>query len=432
MKKIIIIGGGLSGLSTAVYLIDKGFKVEILEASPKLGGRTYSFNFKESDTVIDNGQHLLMGCYGHTLDYIDKIGSKDNFHFQDSLNINYVTADSKICPLSVPKTVYPFNFLFSFLNFKLLTFNERKEVLKFLFRINAIQKKNRNDISVKDLLEQNGQSESTVAKFWNLVVISAMNTPIDIASAKLFIDIIKIIFFSGKGSSNIILPKVGLSEALINPAEKFVLNRGGEVSYSERILKFEFNSNMLTKIVTSERIIEDFDYVVSAIPADNLLKIIPDDSKIRISVPTFEYSPILSVNLWLSENPLKEKFYGMIGGSFHWLFNKGEYISLIKSTATDMINLNKNELIKLATMELNKFFSILTNKDILQAKIIKERKATIISDSNSVKLRNEFVNCYNNFLIAGDWINTGLPGTIESSIKSGKMVVDIILSQSKK
>ena len=79
MKKILIIGGGLAGLSAAINLIEEGYKIEIIEASPKLGGRTYSFLSNDKHTIIDNGQHILMGCYSHTLDYIDRVNSRDKF-----------------------------------------------------------------------------------------------------------------------------------------------------------------------------------------------------------------------------------------------------------------------------------------------------------------------------------------------------------------
>ncbi len=432
MKKILIIGGGLSGLSSALYLTEMGFKVEIIEASPKLGGRTYSFEDKGKNGIIDNGQHILMGCYSYTLDYINKIKSKDKFYFQDSLQINYASPDNKIYNLSVPEKFYPLNFLYSFINFKLLTFNERKEVLKFLFRLEAIQKQIRNDQSVKSLLSANGQSSSTIKTFWELVVISAMNTPIEIASAELFVEMIKIIFFSGKKSSAIIIPNTGLSEALVKPAMDLILSRGGEIYCSERVLKVEIKNEKISKIISSKREIIDFDYVISAIPAENMLRIIPENLKDRMNIPVFNYSSIISVNLWLKKNPLKEKFYGIIGGEFHWLFNKGEYISLIKSTANKMIDLNKNELFEIVKSELKKYFTILNNIEIIDSKIIKERKATFISDSNSVKQRRKLIHNFNNFFIVGDWTNTGLPGTIESSVKSGKMISELILSQSPK
>ena len=429
MKKILIIGGGLSGLSSAVHLTEMGFQVEIIEASPKLGGRAYSFNYSQRNDILDNGQHILMGCYSHTLEYIDKIKSRDQFYSQDSLHVNYVSEDNRIYTLSVAKNFYPFNFLYSFINFNLLSFNERIEILKFFFRLNAIQKKIGSNETVKDILMRNGQSISTIKKFWNLIVISAMNTPIEIASAELFVEMIKIIFFSGKKSSTIILPGSGLSEALVYPASKLILNRGGEISLSERVDKIETIGKRITKVFTSKREIDNFDLVISTIPADNLVKIIPDEFTIRMNIPSFEYSPIISVNLWYDKNPLKEKFYGIIDGEFHWLFNKGDYISLIKSAANNIANLNKNEIIETAISEMKKYFPILNNIEIIDSKIIKERKATIISSSISAEQRKKLNHNFSNLFIAGDWVNTGLPSTIESSIKSGKKISELILSQ---
>jgi protoporphyrinogen oxidase len=259
-----------------------------------------------------------------------------------------------------------------------------------------------------------------------------MNTPIEIASAELFVEMIQIIFFSGKKSSTIILPDFGLNEALVHPAARFILNKGGEISLSERVDKIETVGKRITKVSTSKREIDNFDLVISTIPADNLVKIIPEEFKIRMNIPSFEYSPIISVNLWYNKNPLKEKFYGIIDGEFHWLFNKGDYITLIKSAANNIVNLKKNEIIETAISEMNKYFPILNNIEIIDSKIIKERKATIISSSNSVEQRKKLNHNFSNLFIAGDWVNTGLPSTIESSIKSGKKISELILSQTNK
>lgn len=430
MKKILIIGGGLSGLASAVNLIDKGFQVEILEASPKLGGRTYSFRDEKTSSTLDNGQHILMGCYTDTLRYIDKINSRSNFDFQESLKINYATRFGEQHRLIVPQNFYPLNYLYSFLKFKLLSFRERKEVLQFLINLNSITKKIKNDKSVKQLLEQNKQSSQTIVKFWEMVVVSAMNTPIEQASAILFLKMIKIIFFSGEDSSKIIIPKVGLSEALIYPAESWILENGGIINCSERVRVIEFNGDQAVSVKTNKRKINNFEILVSAIPADKLKNLVNNEVVNKIEIPSFKYSPILSVNLWLDNNPLEGSFFGLIGGEFHWLFNKKDYVTLIKSSAFNIIDLDKKELIKMADSELRKYFPILIDIEIVDANVIKERKATFNSDTKSVERRNEFVGGFGNMFIAGDWINTGLPSTIESAVKSGKSVSEEIIFNS--
>jgi len=81
-KKCIVIGGGFAGLSSAAFLSNSGFRVQLLEASPKLGGRAYSFLDNKTNTVIDNGQHILMGCYKETLNFLKLIGADKNLLYQ--------------------------------------------------------------------------------------------------------------------------------------------------------------------------------------------------------------------------------------------------------------------------------------------------------------------------------------------------------------
>ncbi|MDA3859968.1 MAG: FAD-dependent oxidoreductase [Melioribacteraceae bacterium] len=133
MKKVLIIGGGISGLSSALFLSKAGFTVEIIEASPKLGGRAYSFNY--NNTIVDNGQHVLMECYKNTLEYIDIIGSRELFEFQDSLAINYLNNKRELSKLEIPKYFYPLNNLIGLMNFNVLNIRERLEVLKLFVKI---------------------------------------------------------------------------------------------------------------------------------------------------------------------------------------------------------------------------------------------------------------------------------------------------------
>ena len=98
-KKVIVIGGGFAGLTAAAYLTKNKFKVTLLEASPKLGGRAYSFLDKESNSVLDNGQHILMGCYNFTLDFLSLIDATKNFNFQKRLEVNFVKEGFQVLPL---------------------------------------------------------------------------------------------------------------------------------------------------------------------------------------------------------------------------------------------------------------------------------------------------------------------------------------------
>jgi len=125
MKKIIIIGGGFAGLSSATFIANSGHKVELIEASPKLGGRAYSFKDDETGSVIDNGQHILMGCYKETLRFLKLIGADKNFSFQGRLKVNFLNDSGKLFRLEATQLFYPLNLLFGLLNFEALSFINR-------------------------------------------------------------------------------------------------------------------------------------------------------------------------------------------------------------------------------------------------------------------------------------------------------------------
>ena len=109
MKKCLIIGGGISGLTAASILSYNKIQVTIIESSPKAGGRTYSFIDKESDSLIDNGQHILMGCYNETLDFVNLIGAESNFEFQKTLYLKFLDKSKKQFKIDASKYFYPFN-----------------------------------------------------------------------------------------------------------------------------------------------------------------------------------------------------------------------------------------------------------------------------------------------------------------------------------
>ncbi len=150
MKKVLIIGGGLSGLSSAIFLPKDKYSIEILEASPKLGGRAYSLDY--NGIKVDNGQHVLMECYSNTLEYIDIIGSRELFEFQDSLSINYVNDNRELSKFKIPKYLYPLNNLIGLMSFKVLKVMDRFVVLKLFLKIKLIKSNSYDDKTVYEFL----------------------------------------------------------------------------------------------------------------------------------------------------------------------------------------------------------------------------------------------------------------------------------------
>jgi squalene-associated FAD-dependent desaturase len=426
MKRCLIIGGGIAGLTAASILSAKKIPVTLIESSPKLGGRTYSFMDKVSGEVIDNGQHIIMGCYKETLSFVRLIGAGKNFNYQKNLTLNFLDYDFKEYILQATNLVYPLNLLFGFINYNAFTFGDKFKLLRFFIKLSFIRKKKLSQISVKQWLNKENQSDKLIKAFWEILCVGALNTNLEKASAQVFRDVLKQIFFTGNFSSTIILPKFGLTESIINPAEKFVKQNDGEIICSDNIKQFVIKENKILNVVSDKKTYADFDFVISAIPLYSLEKIIPKkDLDIKVD---FAYSTIVNIYLWLNKNPLKENFYGLINSSVHWIFNKGNMLNIVISDADYLSNKSKEEIFEIVINEVKNYAGI-RRSFIDNYKVIKEKRATFIPTKYSLGKRPKSKTVIKNLFLAGDWINTGLPSTIESAVKSGRIAADLVLKE---
>ncbi|TSA28576.1 MAG: FAD-dependent oxidoreductase [Ignavibacteriales bacterium] len=430
MKRVIVVGGGFAGLSASVYLAENNFEVTLLEASPKLGGRAYSLYNQKFDDYYDNGQHILMGCYEETLSFLKKIDSTDNIEFQNSLRIPFLKKGGGVVELSSYKKFYPLSLFWGILNYKILSFRERLKVTDFFFDLMCCYSCDLKDKTVKDWLECKKQSENTIKSFWEILVVGTLNTTTEKASAEIFSEILQRIFLSGNKAATIVLPKTSLEKFYLENANRFIKSKKGKIILSERVDRIEVKNNKIFKIVTENKSYSDFDFGIMALP-EYAAKKIMDNSNITLDLPEFEYSPILNVHLWLKENPFKEKFYGFIGSQIHWLFNHGRHISLTTSSAENLINLENSEIIRHFCSEIELYFPIFKIEMVIDSKVIKEKRATFIPDIASTEKRKNFNWQLENFLLAGDWTNTGLPATIESAVLSGKIAATQVISSLK-
>lgn len=426
MKRCLIIGGGIAGLTAASILSSKKIPVTLIESSPKLGGRTYSFMDELSGEVIDNGQHIIMGCYKETLSFARLIGADKNFKYQKNLILNFLDYNFKAYLLQATNLIYPLNLLLGFINYNAFTLGDKFKLLRFFIKLSFISKKKLSQMSVKQWLNRENQSDKLIKAFWEILCVGALNTNLEKASAQIFRDVLKQIFFTGNFSSTIILPKFGLTESIIDPAEKFVEQNDGEIICSDNIKQFVIKENKILNVISDKKTYSDFDFVISAIPLYSLEKIIPKkDLDIKVD---FAYSTIVNIYLWLNENPLKENFYGLINSPVHWIFNKGNMLNIVISDADYLSNKSKEEIFKIVINEIKNYAGI-RRSFVDNYKVIKEKRATFIPTKYSLGKRPKSKTIIKNLFLAGDWINTGLPSTIESAAKSGRIAADLVLKE---
>lgn len=419
MSKCIIAGGGLAGLSAAVMLLKNGIEVHLIEASPKLGGRTYSFQDDKIGEHVDNGQHIMMGCYYNTLNFLDIIGASDNVAIQKNLSLKFVKEGGQIFELSTKSDLYPVNLTRAIASYKALTIKERLKVLDLFLDLYCIEESDLKDITVAQWLENEGQDKNTRDALWDILAIGTLNSKCEDASAALFARVLKRVFFEGIDASKVVLPLVDLSKMYVEPAVQFIEKNGGTISLGERVMSFNEESEYIRGIVTNKSSYDSVDHFIAAVPHHSLIKILGSNSNDTIDSLNFRYSPILSAHISLRNNPFEHELYGLIDSSVHWLFNHDSYVSLVTSAADDLAELDEQSIINEVILQLGNYFPVFSPDLVLNWTIIKEKRATFIPTPEIEVLRNSIKSPFRNLYLAGDWTNTSLPATIEGAVQSG-------------
>jgi squalene-associated FAD-dependent desaturase len=426
MKKAIIIGGGLSGLSAAVYLIKKNISPIIIEASPKLGGRASAHPDSYFAHPLDNGQHILMGCYFNTLDFMRIVQADGRLIYQNNLHVDFVDESGAILPLSAGELVYPLNTLQALLNYGAVPLHQRVHCAAFFVKcIMLLKGVNPTGRTVTRWLEANGQGRAMQKALWDFLTIGALNTSPDKADALLFRNMLRQIFLHGNSAQTIILPKFNLSETFCEPAESFITGNGGEIRFGERLLSVQSENGMITSLSTNKQIYNDFSSVIMAVPPYVLSHITGLPPDITSPAGSVEYSSILTFHLKLADNQLTRPFYGLIGSPLHWVFNHGDYLTTVISNADEYLNVSEENLYALIKSELRKYLKI-PHDNIRGYKVIQEKRATFVPNAEQLKNRPSAKTSMANMFLAGDWVQNGLPATIEGAILNGKNAAQLI------
>ncbi|MBL7959256.1 FAD-dependent oxidoreductase [bacterium] len=433
-KTVIVIGGGVAGLAAATLLSDRGFQVTLIEQKHRLGGRTFSFQDRTTSDVVDNGQHILMGCYHYTLRWLELLKQAHHTQTGRLIHIPFVAPHKKLSPLIIPDLPMPIHLLVGILRFKNLSFLERLLLIKAGLKLSFqhIPEK----ISVNDWLSNLGQNENLKTYFWNPVCLAVMNASLQNASAKLFTTALKQMFFVKRGYSRIIIPKTGLSELFVRPSEVMIRQNGGIVLLDREVDKIRLTNDQITGITLGDKNILQADVYVSAVPQSGFNKIIDQDIRDKYfnSMTILGTSPIISIYVWLTGIHTDQLFHGSFIGCIHtkiqWVFKKSDsLLEITISSAGDMVNRHREEIVEVIVEELRMLFSDFEGSMVRHYLVIKERNATFSQSPDSEFHRSSCITPIKNLYVTGDWTDTGLPATIEGAVKSAFTAVDHICAK---
>ncbi len=431
-KEVSIIGGGIAGLSAAVFLADKGYKIRLFEASPKFGGRTYSFFDKTIEAEIDNGQHILASWYKNTFDYLRIIGSLDKLTFQKKLRVKFIDNEANEYLFECPNLPPPFHLLAGIIKYKALRYQDKKALIRLVNLLKKGKLRGLESMNTDRLFSESGQTERLIKNFWEPFIIAVFNAKPKDTSAKMFADVIKTGFLE-KGGSELVLPNDTLSNILISPAIEYLRGKGSEAFSNSRITKINFEDNRITSIITEDNKELKSDFYISAVPFFEFKDVLGESIYNKVSkAGNLKPSPIVNIHLRFEEDiddVFTERFAGLLGTNVQWVFKSAkDRLTLVISSAGEIAEMDKEVIVETALRELKMCIKGFENKKLRASRVIKEMRATFVPDQESLSSRPDNITIFENFFIAGDWTNTGLPATIEGAVKSSKYCSDLIFN----
>ncbi|MGD0007424.1 MAG: hydroxysqualene dehydroxylase HpnE [Terriglobia bacterium] len=438
--EVLIIGGGFSGLAAGVALAEEGRGVRLLEQKPHLGGRARSFLDPATGSVVDNGQHIIMGCYHSTIHFLSTIGTLDRIRFQKHLTVRFLDRNGRLTALQCPGLPSPWHVLLGVLRCGSFSFKHKLEVLRLGRSLQWARAMDRGweKLSVREWLTRLGQSESLQRNFWDLLCIAALNEDPSKANAGLFERVLRLALFSSPADSRIGIARVGLSDVYVDAATAYLRARGGRVECSRSVASLLVSEGQCRGVRLSSGKEIEAESVLSAVPSFQLAGLLPGEllrfEPFFAPVISLGPAPIISINLWFDRPITELDFVGLRGTTIQWLFNKGtnlgsgeNYVSLVLSGAHRHIGRGKEELLATALRELGDLFPEAQKARLHHALVIKERFATFSPTWEAEQVRPTARTPVRGLYLAGDWTATGLPGTIESAVQSGYTAAEAIL-----
>jgi hydroxysqualene dehydroxylase len=425
---IVIVGGGWAGISAAIEAVQRGARVTIVEARGYWGGRARSFEAQRG-YAVDNGQHVLMGCYSRVRQILRTIGTHDLIHWHSGLYVPFVhvggvrgVLDSTVAPGAL-------GLIIGMLRMQHIPLRERCLIVTAALRIIVIQPKHFE--TCLQWLQRNNQNHIAITNFWEPLILATLNAQCSQAPAQLLYTVLRLALFGksiqGIPSSALGIPTVGLS-TLVEPFVQWMPPHCSTLLHTKALRLQQAEQSTVTGVWVEQNGSE------TCIECDAVVLAIPQRALRNFGMPQeqcMEMSAIVSVYLWYSTNWCTEPVTAMLGGHIQWVFQKPNgCVALTISAATFESTMNKEQLMTLCNNELIVAFPECANSTLVNGLVIKEQHATPLFTPETIRHRianGTLGKGLTNVAFAGDWVDTGLPATLEGAARSGKKAVQDVL-----
>jgi squalene-associated FAD-dependent desaturase len=412
-KTVHIIGAGISGLSAAVRLANANYKVHVHEATQQAGGRCRSYFDAATNLTIDNGNHLLLSGNRHAVAYARSIGTEAGLVGPKRAQFPFVDLSTgQRWQLDLGDSRLP-----------TWVFDEKRRVpdtglLDYLALTPLIWAG--ADKLVGSAIPCDG---TLYQRLVQPLLLAALNVDPPEGSAGLAGAVVRETLLAGGQACRPLIARDGLSSVLIEPAVKLLQDKGATIQFGHELRQFSMSANHIGGLKFGDDAIAlaPEDAVVLAVPPRPAASLLPG-----LKTPN-KFRAIVNAHFRFDPPPNASPILGVVGGLVEWLFAFPQRLSVTISNGDRLVDMPREELAQAIWQDVCKAAGVAGELPPWQ--IVRERRATFEATPEQNALRPGAVTAWKNLFLAGDWTDTGLPATIEGSVRSGDRAADLILAR---
>lgn len=418
-QSVIIAGGGIAGIAAALRLAEAGVAVTLLETRKKLGGRATSFVDVRSGAILDNCQHVVLGCCTNYLDLLARLGESDKITWTDAQWwIEPGGRTSVIRPGPLPA---PGHFSFSMLSVRFLSWPEVSSLARAMLAVLRVDRTRWRDRTFAQFLAQQGQSERVIRRFWTPVIVSACNLEPHKVAASSALHVFQEGFLAHRDAASIGVSTVPLVQ-LYDRAEEVIRAAGGKIELGCSVERVETGAVITGGGGGGERLTAD--RVICALPVERAIDALPESDPRLPLMRRFTHSPILGVHLVFDRPVLTTPHAVLVDCAVQWLFRKdeaGRSLHAVISGADEWMPLTEAQIGERVLADIRRCIPPARGATLLSVRAVKERRATFAPTPEVEASRPPALapGPEDHVILAGDYTATGWPATMEGATRSG-------------
>lgn len=430
MSGVVIVGGGLAGISAGIALGECGADVTLLEARPRLGGATHSFT--REGLTVDNGQHVFLKCCTAYRGLLDRLGVADRVTVQDRFDVPVLAADGRTTRLRRTNAPGPTHFGPALARYPLLPLGDRLGAARAALGMMRLDPDDPalDGQALGRWLAAHGQGERAQHALWDLFVVSALNIHPEYASLGLAAKVIKTGLLGARDAADIGMPAIPLGELHGEAAGRALARLGADVRTHAKVTAIEPDAAGARFAVLAGDERYEADAVILAVPHPAASALVP-----RAAAPRADEwaglgsVPILNVHVIYDRRVMPYPYAAAVDSPVQWVFDRtrisgmrdgdSQYLAVSVSAAEADIDRRAADLRAKYLPALERLFPVALEANVRDFFVTRERNATFCQAPGTRALRPPAATRLPGLYIAGAWTDTGWPDTMEGAVRSG-------------